>query len=107
MLVVEPGVPASVLLAADDVFGEVFMAGMSIAFAAIGATVLVGVLVRGRYDDVEQSFFDAQDAALEEEEAKRAVGRDQAARDFFSEDASPPPSAASDFFAVPTNAPDE
>ena len=40
--------PTSLLLAADDVFGEVFMAGMSIAFAAVGATVLAGVIIRGK-----------------------------------------------------------
>ena len=55
---------SSLLLAADPDFGEVFLAGMSIAFAAIGTTVFVGILVNGKYDAVEKSFFDAQDDAL-------------------------------------------
>ena len=49
--------PTSLLLAADDVFGEVFMAGMSIAFAAVGATVLAGVIIRGKYDEIEKSMI--------------------------------------------------
>ena len=60
---------SSNLLAADDVFGEVFMAGMAIAFAGVGATVFVGILVRGKYDDIEQSFFDSQDEEVARETA--------------------------------------
>ena len=37
------------MLAEETGFGEVFMAGMSIAFAAVGATVFVGILVNGPY----------------------------------------------------------
>lgn len=87
------------LLAEGDVFGEVFMAGMSIAFAAIGATVFVGILVRGKYDDLEQSFFDAQDEQLLEDKELSNQAGGQAVSDFFGDinptDAPepPPPSA--------------
>ena len=49
------------------------MAGMSIAFAAIGATIFVGILVRGKYDDIEQSFFDAQDDLVLEDKQLKEV----------------------------------
>jgi hypothetical protein len=48
------------LLAADDFFGEVFLAGMSIAAAAIGATLFIGIIVRSNYDNIEKSFFERQ-----------------------------------------------
>jgi hypothetical protein len=88
----------SLLLAADDVFGEVFMAGMSIAFASLGATVFVGFLVNGKYDDIEQSFFDAQDEEVERDgERAASSGSTQAAMDFFGDvnptTAAPPPAA--------------
>ena len=87
------------LLAADDVFGEVFMAGMSIAFAAIGATVFVGILVRGNYDAIEQSFFEMQDEEVARDSEKRASsGSTDVARDFFGDSnptpAAPPPAAS-------------
>lgn len=71
-------------LLADDVFGEVFMAGMSIAFAAVGVTIFVGILVRGKYDDIEKSFFEAQDEQLAEERTKEAPPS-QAVSDFFGD----------------------
>ena len=79
---------ATTLLAAEDTFGEVFKAGMSIAFAAVGTTVMVGVLVRGRYDDIEQSFFDAQDEQIAEDERRRTSmdnGGGQAVTNFFGD----------------------
>lgn len=76
--------PTAALLAAEDVFGEVFMAGMSIAFAAIGATVFVGILVRGKYDDIEQSFFDAQDDMVDDDKQLDSV-KSQAVSDFFGD----------------------
>ena len=89
---------STLLLAADPDFGEVFMAGMSIAFAAIGATVFVGILVRGRYDDVEKSFFEAQDEALSREKDPTSSTNQQAVSAFFG-DTEPqleaPPTAAS------------
>ena len=89
-----PGLDAAGLLVADgDVFGEVFMAGMSIAFAAVGATVFVGIIVRGRYDDIEKSFFEAQDDKLAKD--KSIVGRQQSedadmVADFFGDTAPQP-----------------
>jgi len=77
--------PTAALLAADDVFGEVFMAGMSIAFAAVGATVLVGVVIRGKYDEIEQSMFEAQDEQSEREAAKENQKGSTAADDFFGQ----------------------
>jgi len=76
---------ASLLLADNDVFGEVFMAGMSIAFAAVGATVLAGVIIRGKYDDIEQSMFDAQDEASDREAAKDNFKASTAVNDFFGD----------------------
>ena len=75
----------SLLLAGEDTFGEVFLAGMSIAFAAIGTTVFVGILVNGKYDDIEKSFFDAQDDAVAEATAKNDVQRSQVVSDFFGD----------------------
>lgn len=73
------------LVAADDFFGEVFMAGMSIAFAAVGATLFVGLVVRGNYDKIEKGFFDSQDAALNEPEpfAERKQAKSDAATSGF------------------------
>ena len=67
-----------------DTFGEVFLAGISIAFAAVGATVFLGIIVRGRYDDIEKSFFEAQDEALAQDQ-EAASGR--AVIDFFGDSA--------------------
>ena len=49
----------------NPLFSEVFLAGASIALASVVATVFVGILVRGNYDDLEASFFEAQDDSLE------------------------------------------
>ena len=49
----------------NPLFSEVFLAGCSIALASVVATVFVGILVRGNYDDLEASFFEAQDDSLE------------------------------------------
>ena len=76
---------SSLLVAADDFFGEVFLAGISIAFAAIGSTIFVGILVRGKYDDVEQSLFDAQDEEVMREGERAAASRSQVTKDFFGE----------------------
>ena len=81
-------VAPTLLLAGEDVFGEVFMAGMSIAFAALGTTVFVGILVNAKYDDIEKSFFDAQDDAIAEstaQSAKKAQGSQQVVSDFFGD----------------------
>ena len=110
-------IDASLLLAVDDVIGEVFMAGMAIAFATVGTTIFVGILVRAKYDDIEASFFEAQDeerARDSEEYARR--GTDQAAKDFFGDsnptplaESAAPQSAAQDFFGdidpTPTRTP--
>lgn len=77
--------PTAALLADGDVFGEVFMAGMSIAFAAIGATVFVGIVVRGKYDDLEESFFAAQDEQLMEDKELKVTTKSQAVSDFFGD----------------------
>ena len=68
----------------NPLFSEVFLAGASIALASVVATVFVGILVRGNYDDLEASFFEAQEDSLEESREKdsRAENTD-AARDFF------------------------
>jgi len=79
---------APTLLVADgDVFGEVFAAGMSIAFAAIAATVFVGIVVNGRYDEIEQSFFEAQDKKLSEDQSKfeEKAKSSTAVSDFFGD----------------------
>ena len=71
----------------------------SIAFAAIGATVFVGILVNGNYDNIEQSFFESQDDELQREgERASSSPSKQAAIDFFGDvnptPAAPPPPAA-------------
>ena len=67
-------------------FGEVFRAGMTIAVASVGATVFVGFLVRSKYDDLEQSFFDAQDEELERDGRQSADNaKTQTAKDFFGD----------------------
>ena len=76
----------SLLLAEGDFFGEVFLAGMSIALAAVAATVFVGFVVRGRYDAIEESFFESQD----DSQAKKAAAdlkstNDASAADFFGD----------------------
>jgi len=84
--------------AAPD-FGEVFMAGMTIAFAGVGATIFVGFLVRGKYDEVEQSFFDAQDEEVARDGVRAAAdSKSQTAKDFFGDStpsAAPPAPARS------------
>ena len=77
--------PTSLLLAADDVFGEVFMAGMSIAFAAVGATVLAGVIIRGKYDEIEKSMFDAQDEQSDRDAVSDNKKSATSVDDFFGE----------------------
>ena len=67
-------------------FGEVFLAGISIAFAAVGATVFVGILVNGNYDNIEQSFFESQDDELRKEGDRASSSPSkQAAIDFFGD----------------------
>mmetsp|Transcript_54944 Transcript_54944/g.126471 ORF Transcript_54944/g.126471 Transcript_54944/m.126471 type:complete len:152 (-) Transcript_54944:341-796(-) len=82
--------PSTLLLAGDAFFGSVFAAGMSIAFASLATTLLVGLVVRSNYDEIEASFFDAQDEALERE-ASDAEQVDVEVRDFFLESSPPPP----------------
>ena len=72
------------LVAAEDVFGEVFLAGMSIAAASVVATIFVGVVVRGNYDAIEESFFEAQEDALTSS-TKEPEQVSQSARDFFGD----------------------
>ena len=57
--------PTLLVVDGNPLFSEVFLAGMSIALASVVATVFVGILVRGNYDDLEASFFEAQDDSLE------------------------------------------
>ena len=86
--------PSTSLLAAEDVFGEVFMAGMSIAFAAVGTTVFVGIIIRSRFDAIEDSFFDAQEE-MAEESSQVKEGDNAAVTDFFG-DTAPQSSARPD-----------
>ena len=82
------------VLVAEEIFGQVFLAGMSIALAGFGSTVLVGMLANANFDNVEKSFFEAQDEQLRKDAAASApTERDAAVVDFFSgaNDASPPP----------------
>ena len=82
------------VLVAEEIFGQVFLAGMSIALAGFGSTVLVGMLANANFDNVEKSFFEAQDEQLRKDAAASApTERDAAVVDFFSgaSDASPPP----------------
>ena len=80
-------------LLADDGFGKTFLAGMSIALSSVVTTVFVGLLVRGNYDDIEKSFFEMQEDALEESRKKEVVSSE--AQDFFGDinvrEAAPPP----------------
>ena len=65
---------------------------MSIALAGFGSTVLVGMLANANFDNVEKSFFEAQDEQLRKDAAASApTERDAAVVDFFSgaSDASP------------------
>ena len=71
------------LLAADDVFGEVFLAGMSIALASVAVTIFVGFVIRGNYDDIEQSFFDRLDDRLEDDSALKDTTSEDAVDSFF------------------------
>jgi hypothetical protein len=77
------------LLAGDDVFGQVFIAGMSIAAAGIGTTVFAGLLVSGRYDETEESFFDTQDSELQQSTADAVAS---STKDFFGNVDPQPPS---------------
>ena len=62
------------------------MAGMSIAFATVCMTIFVGFLVRGKYDDVEKSFFEAQDEVVRDDKEKQEkVGTSQVVSDFFGD----------------------
>ena len=72
------------LIAADDVFGKTFLAGMAIAAAAITSTVCIGVLVRSRYDEVEASFFAAQDEARSDSVAQTSLV-DSDVADFYGD----------------------
>jgi len=89
----------TLLVAEGDVFGEVFAAGMSIAFAAVATTVFVGIVVNGRYDDIEQSFFEAQDKKLAQDESQKKPESSSAVSDFFGDlepqDGSSSPASAS------------
>ena len=74
------------LIADDDIFGEVFLAGMAIALATVGTTIFAGILVRGRYDDIEQSIFDREDDDVQQSDQRagdEAVGSDVI--DFFGD----------------------
>jgi len=71
-------------LVAEDIFGSVFMAGMSIAAAGVGTTVFAAFIVNGRYDEIERSMFDAQDRDLEQQMSKRAEVTEDV-RDFFGD----------------------
>ena len=73
------------VLVAEEIFGQVFLAGMSIALAGFGSTVLVGMLANANFDNVEKSFFEAQDEQLRKDAAASApTERDAAVVDFFS-----------------------
>eukprot|EP00310_Coccolithus_braarudii_P017864 CAMPEP_0183354178 /NCGR_PEP_ID=MMETSP0164_2-20130417/37084_1 /TAXON_ID=221442 /ORGANISM="Coccolithus pelagicus ssp braarudi, Strain PLY182g" /LENGTH=175 /DNA_ID=CAMNT_0025527019 /DNA_START=15 /DNA_END=542 /DNA_ORIENTATION=+ len=76
----------STMLLAEDSFGSVFFAGMCIAFASLVTTVIAGFIVRSKYDEIEQGFFDAQDDAIDKEAIKaEAVGVEAEVTDFFSD----------------------
>ena len=81
-------------LVAEDVFGSVFMAGMSIAAAGVGTTVFAAFIVNGRYDEIEASMFAAQDEdGRKAQEKQTAVSQDVS--DFFG-DVNPQTSQAPD-----------
>lgn len=73
--------PPTTQMLAADVFGKTFLAGMAIAAAAITSTVFIGIVVRGKYDEVEESFFDAQDAARQD--AAQQVGVEEEVSGFY------------------------
>ena len=73
--------PPTTQMLAADVFGKTFLAGMAIAAAAVTSTVFIGIVVRGKYDEVEASFFDAQDAARQD--AAQQVGVEEEVSGFF------------------------
>ena len=83
-----PPVSLPPLLLAEDQFGQVFLAGMSIALASIGSTVLVGFLVRNKFDEIESSYFEKQDEDVAQERAKTRIVSDEV-RDFFGSDIDP------------------
>ena len=61
-----PVLEQPMLLVAADMFGKTFLAGMSLALAGVVSTIFVGFLVQGNYEAIEQSFFDEQDAAIDD-----------------------------------------
>lgn len=71
-------------LVAEDMFGSVFMAGMSIAAAGVGTTVFAAFIVNGRYDEIEASMFEAQDRDVAKQKAQQ-VGVEDDVRDFFGD----------------------
>jgi len=77
--------PTSTLLAAD-MFGKTFLAGISIAAASLVTTIFIGFVVRGKYDELEQSFFAEQEAALSKVEVDEV---DSEVSDFFGNNLNP------------------
>lgn len=43
---------ASTLLVADDIYGQIFLGGLTIIMAGIVGTVIVGLLIRRNYEEV-------------------------------------------------------
>lgn len=71
-------------LLAENMFGSVFLAGMSIAVAGIGTTIFAAFIVNGRYDEIERSMFEEQDRALmQKPKVDEAEIKD--VRDFFGD----------------------
>ena len=59
------------------------MAGMSIALASVAVTIFVGFVIRGNYDNIEQSFFDRLDDRLDEDAALTDTSSEDAVDNFF------------------------
>lgn len=72
------------LLLAEDIFGSVFAAGMSIALAGVGTTIFAAFIVNGRYDEIERSMFEAQEEEAERAAAKQS-GVSEDVKDYFGD----------------------
>ncbi|KAL1498516.1 hypothetical protein AB1Y20_013839 [Prymnesium parvum] len=71
-------------LLAEDIFGSVFAAGMSIALAGVGTTMVAAFIVNGRYDEIERSMFESQDQEAADAAAKQE-GVKEDVREFFGD----------------------
>ena len=71
-------------LVAEELFGSVFAAGMSIAAAGVGTTMFAAFIVNGRYDEIERSMFEQQDRDVATQMGKQEDVNDDV-RDFFGD----------------------